>query len=663
MICKNILGVLFVLFVAFSIGLNLGMHGVINTQGVKSVEDHALSRKVFYEERAINVNTVTMLPSTTQPTLVSGLVASSLSSSTSFSSSYSSTSSFSPPAPVYSTFAPSSTIIASDPSQSNTVDRALAEVINGQAVLDALKDVRTEKPPSTPISDFISTGGVIPIVLLTCNRPQLLIQTLDSLFKVRGVTKSSIVVAQDGTMKEVSDVVKRRGLKLVQNTDGIRLRGGMPVDGGVRIAMHYKYALTNAFNIHPDAPALIVIEDDLLFSPDMYEYFANVSPILERDSSTFLVSAWNDNGFRGKVKNQHTLLRTEFFPGLGWLLPRTLYKQELEANWPMEHWDHWLRSEKQHRNREIIYPQVPRTFHNGIQGTFMNLETHNRYFRNIAYNTDETVLWPPTSASSSSLSLSSLSSTVAAAEKTLLPYELVYQNVYEARIRDLVSKCHNVRSLIDLIDHAGEILCVWINVNIEPNDYRPPDFDPIAKFFGIWHEHKRGAHRQIHEFYWGFSYILLINLWVKPSSVQIPSQFAKSYKDLLPMDAQVLSPTKFDKRAVLDSLRKKGVDKRKIQLKAATTAGLSCDEVCEKDEKMECKQEFLELVNTCNAMNENFKCGTCKEGGGEDQPAYVSPTAAPEYKPNTCFISPSFETFSCSARHAATLRLCVCGSR
>ena len=37
--------------------------------------------------------------------------------------------------------------------------------------------------------------------------------------------------------------------------------------------------------------------------------------------------------------------------------------------------------------------QVPRTFHNGIVGTFMNLETHNRYFRDVAYNTDENVKW------------------------------------------------------------------------------------------------------------------------------------------------------------------------------------------------------------------------------------------------------------------------------
>eukprot|EP01042_Synura_sphagnicola_P020124 gene20124-25524_t len=75
------------------------------------------------------------------------------------------------------------------------------------------------------------------------------------------------------------------------------------------------------------------------------------------DPTLFLISAWNDNGFEGRVKNPLSLLRTEFFPGLGWLLPRKLYKEELERSWPEEHWDHWLRSARTNKGREIAYPQ------------------------------------------------------------------------------------------------------------------------------------------------------------------------------------------------------------------------------------------------------------------------------------------------------------------
>ena len=209
--------------------------------------------------------------------------------------------------------------------------------------------------------------------------------------------------------------------------DGLRLRGGAGGDGAQRIAKHYKFSLSAVFDKFPLAPAIIIVEDDLLFSPDFYEYLVATAPVLETDPTTFVVSAWNDNGFKGRVSNTQTLKRTEFFPGLGWLLPRALYKEELEHRWPSEHWDHWLRSEEVHGTRDIVYPevfyfvhpdptmalahtvtlsflfcvwylvcsppQVPRTFHNGIVGTFMNLETHNKYFRDVDYNKNQSVQW------------------------------------------------------------------------------------------------------------------------------------------------------------------------------------------------------------------------------------------------------------------------------
>jgi alpha-1,3-mannosyl-glycoprotein beta-1,2-N-acetylglucosaminyltransferase len=174
------------------------------------------------------------------------------------------------------------------------------------------------------------------------------------------VKKENIIISQDGAMREIKDVASSFGIKIIQNTEGLRLRGGAAVDGAERIAKHYKYSLTNAFDTFnsPPAPAVIIVEDDLLFSPDFYEYLCSTAPILEKDPSTFVVSAWNDNGFKGKVRDPYTLKRSEYFPGLGWLLPRALYKNELEARWPNAHWDHWLRSPEIHGTREIVYPEV-----------------------------------------------------------------------------------------------------------------------------------------------------------------------------------------------------------------------------------------------------------------------------------------------------------------
>lgn len=49
---------------------------------------------------------------------------------------------------------------------------------------------------------------------------------------------------------------------------------------------------------------MVIVEDDLLFSPDFLEYMEVNAPILERDPTTLVLSAWSDNGYRGRVRHR-----------------------------------------------------------------------------------------------------------------------------------------------------------------------------------------------------------------------------------------------------------------------------------------------------------------------------------------------------------------------
>lgn len=176
-----------------------------------------------------------------------------------------------------------------------------------------------------------------PIVLLAANRPELLDQTIQSLLQVDDVTKEKILVVQDGTMREVEEVIRRHGLVNKQNTHHLRTHA----DGGGRIAQHYKYALTTAFDYFPTAQGLIIVEDDLLFAPDFYHYLTTTAATLltKDETTTFVISAWNDNGFKGHVHDPYRLMRTDYFPGLGWLLPRKLF---MEVNDLLSIFDHYI---------------------------------------------------------------------------------------------------------------------------------------------------------------------------------------------------------------------------------------------------------------------------------------------------------------------------------
>lgn len=58
-------------------------------------------------------------------------------------------------------------------------------------------------------------------------------------------------------------------------------------------------------------------------------------PLLLEDPTLWCISAWNDNGKIGLVnENQpEQLYRSDFFPGLGWMLTKKLWS-ELCTKWP-----------------------------------------------------------------------------------------------------------------------------------------------------------------------------------------------------------------------------------------------------------------------------------------------------------------------------------------
>jgi hypothetical protein len=75
---------------------------------------------------------------------------------------------------------------------------------------------------------------------------------------------------------------------------------------------------------------------------------------------------------------------------------------------------------------------VPRTYHNGVKGTFMDQSTHNRYFRDIATNQDGTVQWDEDNAAHA--------------------VSLTRKNTYEQRIEKLIHSCTHITSPSELFE-------------------------------------------------------------------------------------------------------------------------------------------------------------------------------------------------------------------
>ncbi|TGZ56572.1 Alpha-1,3-mannosyl-glycoprotein 2-beta-N-acetylglucosaminyltransferase [Temnothorax longispinosus] len=247
----------------------------------------------------------------------------------------------------------------------------------------------TEATHSTPSRQKLPDGSpIIAILVVSCNRITVE-RCLNQLIKLRPSKEQfPIIVSQDCDHRQTADVIARYGNQLLHIKQPDQSDIEIPPKekkfrGYFKIARHYKWALNQVF-LKLGYNTAIIVEDDLDVAPDFYEYFLGTYPLLVNDSSLWCVSAWNDNGKAGLVDEHapHLLYRTDFFPGLGWMLTRDLWL-ELAPKWPKSYWDDWIRQPEQRKNRACIRPEISRTRTFGKLGVSNGLffEKHLKYIK------------------------------------------------------------------------------------------------------------------------------------------------------------------------------------------------------------------------------------------------------------------------------------------
>ena len=90
--------------------------------------------------------------------------------------------------------------------------------------------------------------------------------------------------------------------------------------------------------------------------------------MVDEDESLLCASAWNDNGSAALAKDKKRLFRSDFFPGLGWMMSEHIWR-ELAPKWPKAYWDDWLREPQQRKNRNVIRWEGIQTIHPHTSGS------------------------------------------------------------------------------------------------------------------------------------------------------------------------------------------------------------------------------------------------------------------------------------------------------
>lgn len=241
------------------------------------------------------------------------------------------------------------------------MDRAHRPHFGGKYVTDTTLQPR---PP-------LGIGRAV-VVVIAHDKPDELQRCLDSLFAQPDVGFFSLAVSLDhppsfARMEPVVDGVKdKQAVSVWKKPEDPSLKGGAVA----KIGAHFQFALRQAFE-KSGYEFAILVETDLVLSPDFLWYFRITAPLLQEDPSLWCVSAWNDNGFKDLVSNETNLFRTDYFPGLGWMMRNDTWAsiRGIWPRFPSTGWDHWIRHGSGLRSRDCIAPEVPRTKHVDEKGT------------------------------------------------------------------------------------------------------------------------------------------------------------------------------------------------------------------------------------------------------------------------------------------------------
>ncbi|XP_023194747.1 protein O-linked-mannose beta-1,2-N-acetylglucosaminyltransferase 1 [Xiphophorus maculatus] len=339
----------------------------------------------------------------------------------------------------------------------------------------------------------------VPVAVIAGNRPNYLYRMLRSLLSAHGVNPQMITVFIDGYYEEPMDVVELFGLKGVQHTP-ISIKNA-------RVAQHYKASLTATFNLHPDAGFAVVLEEDLDISVDFFSFLSQTIHLLDQDDSLYCISAWNDQGYEHTAEDPALLYRVESMPGLGWVLKKSIYKDELEPKWPTPEklwdWDMWMRMPEQRKGRECIIPDVSRSYHFGIIGLNMNGYFHEVYFKKHKFNTIPNV--------------------------QLRNVESLRKDAYEVEMQKLLREA-------ELLDHSrnpcedsfvpdteGKTYVMFIKMESELDT---STWTELAKCLHVWDLDVRGYHRGLWRLFRKRNHILVIAVPISPYSVKKPAALA-----------------------------------------------------------------------------------------------------------------------------------------
>ncbi|XP_078309780.1 protein O-linked-mannose beta-1,2-N-acetylglucosaminyltransferase 1-like isoform X2 [Crassostrea virginica] len=212
---------------------------------------------------------------------------------------------------------------------------------------------------------------------------------------------------------------------------------------------------------------VIVIEEEIVLTPDFLNFLSQCLPALAADDSLFGISAFNYNGFETTSGDKTRVNRMEDFPGLAFLLKRTVYesqmKTDMEKCCKRRSWDSWTLKEA----GEMLVPDVSRVF----RLPYQSASDADSYLENLFYQ-------PRLTISEYGLALKNIDTLKSAAYETELKNSIKACKPFP--LKEL-QKCASKTEVIEL-SSKGSSFVIYFADKDKPRTV----FHKLCKCFGLY---------------------------------------------------------------------------------------------------------------------------------------------------------------------------------
>ncbi|XP_052781586.1 protein O-linked-mannose beta-1,2-N-acetylglucosaminyltransferase 1-like isoform X2 [Mya arenaria] len=246
----------------------------------------------------------------------------------------------------------------------NDVKRAFCKKYDGYADFCAAQHIdKWFLKPVKLIDEKLAQNEVYssPILIVPGFNHNALVQTMETTIMQPGVKPDNVVVAWDEKFPEHAELADMFMFKNIS------------ISGTLEYSEHVIKAIDQVSRMFTKHKYLIVLEEELMLSPDFLYFLAQCTPALDQDDSLLGVSAFNYNGFENSGGNRSLLYRVEDFPGLGFMIKMDIVRNRMRSSLKdccnVRSWNSWsLPLYNSSHYGYMLVPDVSRVFRQIYEG-------------------------------------------------------------------------------------------------------------------------------------------------------------------------------------------------------------------------------------------------------------------------------------------------------